>query len=182
MTMRCLPNCITGMRIAGSIFLAFLSPLSASFWAVYLLCGISDMLDGWLARRLHAQSRIGAALDSTADLLFVLCAGVRLLLLIVAQLDVWAVWLAVGIAAVKLSAYAVGAVRYRRFAALHTMLNKLTGAALFLLPLFLWSGGFQTLCALVEAIALAAAVEELLIQLKTKTYNANIQGVWRMHK
>ena len=182
MTMRCLPNCITGMRIAGSIFLAFLSPLSASFWAVYLLCGISDMLDGWLARRLHAQSRIGAALDSTADLLFVLCAGVRLLLLIVAQLDVWAVWIAAGLAAVKLSAYAVGAVRYRRFAALHTMLNKLTGAALFLLPLFLWSGGFQTLCALVEAIALAAAVEELLIQLKTKTYNANIQGVWRMHK
>ena len=182
MTMRCLPNCITGMRIAGSIFLAFLSPLSASFWAVYLLCGISDMLDGWRARRLHAQSRIGAALDSTADLLFVLCAGVRLLLLIVAQLAVWAVWIAAGIAAVKLSAYAVGAVRYRRFAALHTMLNKLTGAALFLLPLFLWSGGFQTLCALVEAIALAAAVEELLIQLKTKTYNANIQGVWRMHK
>lgn len=37
-------------------------------------------------------------------------------------------------------------------------------------------------CVVVEAIALAAAVEELLIQLKTKTYNANIQGVWRMHK
>ena len=175
-------NLITSCRILFSLLLLFFPALSPGFYGLYLAAGLSDMLDGWLARRLHAQSRIGAALDSTADLLFVLCAGIRLIPFIVSGVDAWILWSAAGIAAVKLSAYAVGAVRYRRFAALHTMLNKLTGAALFLLPLFLWSGGFQTLCALVEAIALAAAVEELLIQLKMKTYNANIQGVWRMHK
>ena len=42
------------------------------FWTLYALCGISDMVDGWLARRLHAETKAGAILDSVADLSFVL--------------------------------------------------------------------------------------------------------------
>lgn len=46
-------------------------PATAAFWTVYGLCGISDMADGYLARRLHAESKRGAMLDSVADLCFV---------------------------------------------------------------------------------------------------------------
>ncbi|MGN0479280.1 MAG: CDP-alcohol phosphatidyltransferase family protein [Hominenteromicrobium sp.] len=180
--MRYLPNIITGARgIAGFLLLVF-PPLSVPFWTIYLLCGAGDVLDGWLARRLHAQSRIGAMLDSAADLAFVLCAGVRLLPLAAACLDRRMLWLAGGIAAVKLLAYVVGWIRYRRFAALHTILNKLTGIILFLLPLFLRSGGFPALCVAAEAAALAAAAEELLIQLKAKSFSADIKGIWCITK
>ena len=111
--MQRLPNCITGLRMAGSLLLAVFSPSAVPFWVIYLFCGVTDWLDGWLARRLHAESRIGAAL--------------------------------------------------------------------FLLPLFLWSGSFQALCALVGAVALAAAMEELWIQLTSKTYNADVRRIWQ-HK
>ena len=49
------------------------------FWALYALCGISDMVDGWLARNLQAESKTGAVLDSVADIVFVACCATRLL-------------------------------------------------------------------------------------------------------
>jgi len=36
------------------------------------------MVDGYLARRLHAESKTGALLDSVADLCFVACCAIRL--------------------------------------------------------------------------------------------------------
>lgn len=74
-----IPNIISALRIPGAICLLFIDPASVSFWAIYGLCGISDMLDGYLARKLHAESKTGAVLDSVADLCFVACCAIRLL-------------------------------------------------------------------------------------------------------
>jgi len=40
------------------------------FITCYLLCGISDILDGYLARKLKAQSALGSNLDTFADFIF----------------------------------------------------------------------------------------------------------------
>ncbi|HGH0401081.1 TPA: CDP-alcohol phosphatidyltransferase family protein [Clostridioides difficile] len=40
---------------------------SLPFWICYFWCGISDILDGLIARKLRQQSGIGAKLDSIAD-------------------------------------------------------------------------------------------------------------------
>ena len=64
-----LADSLTAARIAGSILLLF--PLGASaFLAVYTLAGITDALDGWLARKSGTASDFGARLDSWADLSF----------------------------------------------------------------------------------------------------------------
>ena len=46
------------------------APLSTAFWACYLGGGISDLLEGALARWLKTKSAAGAKLDSAADLVF----------------------------------------------------------------------------------------------------------------
>ena len=74
-----IPNIISALRILGAICLLLFHPGSVAFWVVYGLCGISDMLDGYLARKLHAESRTGAVLDSVADICFVACCAIRLI-------------------------------------------------------------------------------------------------------
>ncbi|MBQ2229998.1 MAG: CDP-alcohol phosphatidyltransferase family protein, partial [Bacteroidales bacterium] len=58
--MKRLPNVISALRIAGSFGLLFCDVAGWLFWALYALCGIRDMVDGWLARKLHAETRAGA--------------------------------------------------------------------------------------------------------------------------
>ena len=71
--MKHLPNIITALRFLGAIGLLFFDVKTTAFWAVYFICGLSDMLDGCLARKLHCESKTGALLDSLADLVFVVC-------------------------------------------------------------------------------------------------------------
>jgi CDP-diacylglycerol--glycerol-3-phosphate 3-phosphatidyltransferase len=77
--MKHLPNIITALRIVGSIGLLFCNAAGWQFWTLYAICGISDMIDGWLARKLHVQSKTGSVLDSIADLSFVACCAIQLL-------------------------------------------------------------------------------------------------------
>ena len=146
--LRAIPNVLSLLRLMGAAVLVFL-PVGGGFWAVYLLCGLSDMLDGALARRLKAESELGSKLDSLGDLALVIVCAVRLLPGL--ELAVWAwVWIGI-IAAVKLLCFAAAK------EIPHTKLNKLTGACLFaLLPVvLLWERNFTVifLCALASLSA-----------------------------
>lgn len=66
-SMKQLPNALTIMRIALAIFLLILPAPGRFFLCVYLLCGVTDVLDGWIAHHYHAESMLGAKLDSAAD-------------------------------------------------------------------------------------------------------------------
>ena len=85
--MKRLPNVISALRIAGSFGLLFCDVAGWLFWALYALCGISDMVDGPLARNLQAESKTGAVLDSVADIVFVACCAIRLLPVL--EIPVW---------------------------------------------------------------------------------------------
>ncbi len=62
-----LPNIITLLRIIGAISLLLCDVTGVVFWIIYALCGISDIADGWLARKLKCVTRTGALLDSLAS-------------------------------------------------------------------------------------------------------------------
>ena len=57
---------ITLVRIAASALLLVLPWRSAAFFAVYTVAGLSDALDGWVARKTGTASDFGARLDSAA--------------------------------------------------------------------------------------------------------------------
>jgi cardiolipin synthase (CMP-forming) len=68
------PNAISVARLAGvPVFLWLLLGPKADWWAVGLLiaAGLSDWLDGKIARALNQQSRLGQVLDPAADRLYI---------------------------------------------------------------------------------------------------------------
>lgn len=54
------PNFITFLRIIGALWLCFIRPFTTAFYVVYTICGISDMLDGWVARMTGSAGEFGA--------------------------------------------------------------------------------------------------------------------------
>jgi CDP-diacylglycerol--glycerol-3-phosphate 3-phosphatidyltransferase len=65
-----IPNSISFIRILLSIALIFLFRHTGLFIAGYFLCGISDIADGYLARRYKWETRFGEQLDSLSDTTF----------------------------------------------------------------------------------------------------------------
>lgn len=63
-------NFITLIRMIGTICLLFLAPEAGAFYIVYTISGVSDALDGWIARKMKLESDFGSKLDSIADLMF----------------------------------------------------------------------------------------------------------------
>ena len=154
--MKRLPNVISVLRVAGSIGLLFCDVAGWMFWALYALCGISDMVDGWLARRLHAESNTGAILDSVSDILFVACCAIRLSPVLVIPTWLW-IWAGI-IAIIKIVNQISALIVYKRFCFPHTLANKLTGLLLFLtVPGMFWS---LIPVSIAAAIATFAAVQE----------------------
>ena len=126
-------NILTGCRIFGSILLLFFPALSAGFLITYILCGFSDMIDGTIARKPNTVSEFGSTLDTVADFVFVVVCLIKLLPMIHIPVWLW-LWIAV-IAVIKIANIVWGFIRKKRFVSVHTVLNKITGFALFLLPL-----------------------------------------------
>ena len=168
---------ITAMRIAATVFLLFL-PLNAfPFFAAYTLGGLTDVLDGWIARKTEKSSQFGARLDSVADLMFYAVLLLRLFPSLWRTLPVSIWYMVAVILLVRLTSYAAAAIRYHSFAALHTWLNKLTGGAVFFLPyVFVTPVGVEYSWA-VCVLALTAAVEELVIHLLADTYRADCKSI-----
>ena len=152
---------ITAFRIVFSIVLIFLPVQSVPFGVIYLLCGLSDMADGFAARKMHTESETGAKLDSAADIIFLAVSAVKILPLIHLDLRLW-VWIAL-IAAVKIGAVIKRFLRCREIAIPHSFLNKLTGALLFLLPLTASLAGFRYFAVIVCAVATVSAVQDFFI-------------------
>ena len=63
-------NAITVSRILAALAMAFMAVSSPAFWVLYAWCGLSDMVDGTIARILGEQSDFGAKIDSAADFVF----------------------------------------------------------------------------------------------------------------
>ena len=169
---------ITLFRIAGTLLLVFLQPLSAGFFLVYSLTGLTDVLDGWIARKTKTASDFGARLDSIADLLFYAVMLLRIFPILWTTLPM-DIWYTMAVALIlRLSVYGIAAVKYRRFASLHTYLNKVTGGAVFLIPFLLVTEYAAVYCRITCAIAAAAALEELVIHLFKQTYCPNTKSIF----
>ena len=151
-----LPNIITLLRIAGSLGLLLCDVTSVAYWIIYALCGISDIADGWLARKLKCITKTGALLDSLADICFVACCAWKLLSIL--ELPQW-LWLWAGvIVVIKVVNQISALVMYGRCCFPHTTANKVTGFLLFIaVPTIIWS---VIPIAIVAAIATFAAVQE----------------------
>ncbi|MBQ5671559.1 MAG: CDP-alcohol phosphatidyltransferase family protein, partial [Oscillospiraceae bacterium] len=164
-----LPNCITALRMVGTLFLLVIEPLTALFFVVYSLTGVTDVLDGYIARKTGCVTEFGSKLDSVADLLFY---GVMLLRIFPVM---WVrlpgeIWFAVGlIIAIRAASYFLAASKTGELASLHTYMNKLSGFAVFCIPYVILESYAVPVCSAVCMITALASAEELLIHIREKS-------------
>ena len=151
-------NIITGCRILCNILLLFVPAFSSTFYILYLVAGFTDMVDGPIARKTNTANEFGSRLDTIADIVFVAACMIKLLPVL--TIPTWlCVWIGV-IAIIKVFNIISGYIVQKKLVAKHTIMNKVTGAVLFILPLTLsvvdlkYSGGF--IC----TIAILAAIQE----------------------
>lgn len=182
-----IPNILTASRILIAIIILFIKPFSIAFYVIYGYCGISDLFDGVIARALKNESSFGSLLDTIGDVLLTLT-GAFITFMYMALVDnVW-IW---GMLAAVLSIFvlrAIGAVvtlvRFKKFAMLHTIGNKVGMILLFLFPLFyeLLSkvGGAQIGLYVVSGICILAAIEEIVIEIITKDFNENVKSIFQL--
>lgn len=156
---------ITLSRIAVSLPLLLLPMSRGFFTALYIFCGITDMLDGSVARKLHTESKRGAVLDSAADLCFAAVCAVRVLPSLHLPRWVW-IWVAV-IAAAKVAGIVISSVKACGFMIEHSIGNKITGLLVFLLPLTAFIVDVKYPAVFVCAAATAVVIGEIIKEKET---------------
>ena len=151
-------NIIALCRILGSIGLLFCPVFSACFYGLYIFCGLTDMVDGTIARKTNSASEFGTKIDTVADLVFVAVSLIKLLSTIHIPVWLW-IW-GSAIAIIKIGNIIRGYVSKKQFISLHTIMNKVTGLLLFLLPLTLSFVELKYSSLVVCSIATFAAIQE----------------------
>lgn len=153
-----LANTCTGYRIFGSFLLLFFPVFSAEFYLTYVLCGVSDMIDGMVARKTNSTSEFGSRLDTIADFIFAVVSLWKLLPVL--HIPGWMWTWGGAIAAVKIGSIAAGYCLKRQFISMHTVLNKTAGFLLFLWPLTVSLTEWKFMGIVVCFIATFAALQE----------------------
>jgi cardiolipin synthase (CMP-forming) len=154
-----IPNVISIIRLAGvPLFLWLILVPEANGWAlaVLMLSGISDYLDGYLARRLNQTSQLGAVLDPVADRLYILSTVIGLG---VGGIIPW--WVAVLLPLRDLLLWGlVPFLRTRGYSALpvHFLGKAATANLLYAFPLLLLGDGSGVLALLAKVFGWAFAI------------------------
>nr|WP_053359909.1 CDP-alcohol phosphatidyltransferase family protein [Clostridium butyricum] len=170
-----LPNTITLVRIICSFLLFSLKPFSVSFFIVYTICGLSDVLDGYIARKLRYISEAGASLDSIADVIFIFS-----MMIIIVPIFKWSWWMLVWIGIIilmRLSSLLIGFIKYRALAFLHTYSNKMTGFLLFCFPFINYIFELNVTVCILCGVATVSAIEEILINIISDELSRNIESI-----
>lgn len=151
-------DALSALRIILSVALLAPPALSPVFLALYAAAGLTDMLDGFLARRTKTESELGARLDSIADLTLAVISLAKILPTVAVPAWLW-VWVA-AIAVVKAVNAVSGLVMRKRLIMLHTTANKVAGLVAFLVPFAIPTFGIAAPSIPACVLATFAAVQE----------------------
>ncbi len=176
-----LPNFVSTIRILGAFTILFIEPLSLGFFIVYSVCGISDVLDGFLARIFQAQSKVGSALDSISDLVFYSVMAIVIFPTLFELLSIGN-WIVIGIPVLfQIVGYILCAIKFKKFSSVHTYANKFLSFLVFAFP-FTFIGRIELLYNLYiyigSVFAIYAGIEIILIHSIAHRYDERNKMVY----
>ena len=157
MNVKNLANIITVSRIIISISMAFVIPFSSTFFLLYSYCGISDIIDGFVARKTHTESVRGALLDSIADIVFLAIIAFKLVPLVFKTLPNWSIVVCIIITIVKVM-----------------------GMVLFLSMYMFMLVDVDIIIFFLCIVGIIAAIEELLCVILLRSYTPDIRTVFEL--
>lgn len=175
-----IPNALSIARIFLAITMLFLVPFTTPFMIVYVVGGVSDMIDGPLARKMGWATDLGATLDSMGDLLFVLIGVFRVLPVI--ELRPWVIAWIFGAIALKGLTVVVGFIRHKKILFLHSIGNKVFVFALFTFPLFYLFVDPNIILTVILVFATTVFIEDIAIHILSPTPDVNVKSVFHVKK
>jgi len=151
-------------------------PLESCFFLIYVLCGLSDILDGYIARKTNTTSKLGERLDSIGDLIMVIILTVMLYPII--KFTFFQILWILGIVLIRVISIIIIFLKFKTFAILHTYANKMTGLLLFvLIPLLAFVD--PNILIYITCIAGSySAIEELTIHLSSDCLEGNRKSIF----
>ena len=151
-------NSLTILRIIFSPLLLFLPPLSLAFDTLYILLGLTDILDGFIARKTKTTSKLGSILDSIGDIVF--CASSFIAIYPTLELNAYISLFIAIIFMLRVVNIIVGYIKEKKLILLHTIPNKATGFLLYLFPLTLNFISHDLSATVIAGVALYASIGE----------------------
>jgi len=173
--MKYVPNMLSIFRLIMLIPLVLLEPLTLPFMVIYILAGLSDMIDGPIARRFNVASQFGAALDGGADLLFLFTVLFRVGPLIEFSSWLW-IWIGIAIAS-KLLASVIGYIRHKEIIFFHTYLGKFFMFNLFLFPVYFVFFSTDAVLIVLLILVTLVIIEDIYINSTSKEVDLDHKGI-----
>ena len=178
--MKNIPNYITIIRLILAVLLFFITDNWIVFLVIYFVCGISDVLDGFLARKFKWQTKTGARLDSLADFIFFFASFFRMLLSYRLTIPAPVILGVILIALIRFFNLYITRKKFGMPGILHTAGNKLSGRIFFFACPAAVILGYIPLW--VFFIPLISSLAETMIIIKADTYNPDIRSFYDLLK
>lgn len=173
-------NLITSVRVLLAPLLFFLSEITGLFFAIYLTCAVSDLLDGPVARMTKSTGITGSILDTVGDTL--MYTGMMKVVLSNYGIPVWSVvWLAAALALHFISAL-IAAHRFGVFYFAHTISSKIMGGMFFLTPFMFCYGLIRLHMLLISMVATYSAVEAIIVQRRMKIADSDVRSAYSLRQ
>jgi len=167
-----IPNLITSLRIFLSLSLIFLTPFSIHFIVIYLLIGLSDVLDGFIARKCKTASEFGSKLDTLADFIFFVVSILKIYPYI--NFSNLSIALITVITLIKITNIVLNKIKTNNEVVdIHSFQNKLTGILIFLIPMFIEFSIEYYAIDIICIIAIFAAIDESISIIKFRASKLN---------
>ncbi|MDP4094208.1 MAG: CDP-alcohol phosphatidyltransferase family protein [Bacillota bacterium] len=170
-------NVISIIRMLMSALLIFSTDNKVIFFIIYILCGFSDFIDGYIARKTGSQSNLGARLDSFADLLFFGAVTAVLVIWAGSQLKNFLIIIAL-IILIRLINLFISLIKYHSPVFLHTWANKATGFLIFFTPLVFLVTSRSLYFYIVCVAAVLSAIEDGIIHFVSAKPDLNRKGLF----
>jgi CDP-diacylglycerol--glycerol-3-phosphate 3-phosphatidyltransferase len=173
-----IPNLITAARLLSVPVLVWFAyrELHTAFAVLLLPALASDIIDGWLARKLDGESNFGATLDSVADISLVL-AMVYAIWPLHPEVYREHGWIIIGVVIIWILAHLASLLRYGRLASFHTRLIRagIFAFSLFAIVLFLF-GFVPWLLYLAALTCTLGAIEHFTMLALLPQWTPNVRG------
>lgn len=150
------------------------------FLTIYVICGLTDFADGFIARKFNITTPVGAKLDSFADMVFCFAT----LYYIYSKIQLTQHYLIICVLlifSIRITNILITKIKFKQWNVIHTLGNKATGLALFLIPpIYAIFGRIPTIIGTAFAIlAFISSIEETCVILLFKYYDVNHKSLLR---
>lgn len=173
------PNMLSYVRLLLAIILWIPALLDMPFYvgAGLVLAGLTDLLDGYAARRWGAVTEYGRRLDSMADTSIVVSAVFWVILVEPAVFFdnklLVSSWMLTGTAS-----FAVGLIKFRKIPDLHLYMTKASSVAGYVFITYMFIVGYnETLFHVASVFLLISSFETLLLQLLSPRTDGRMKSI-----